>query len=234
MGDFWTVFPKGNVFLVVIHVRTRPQVLRNAKIAYEQGADGVFLISHGMVLSPLLLQFYHAVRAFYPSWWIGLNFLDLDRMNALLKIPSDASGLWVDNAGIDENAENPSQLAQVFWDERKKNASWQGLYFGGVAFKYQKKVEDVARVAQLAMPYVDVITTSGDATGVPPSVEKMWAIRNAIGDHPFAIASGITPENVKDYLGIADCFLVATGISFSFTELDPARVRNLAQTIHSS
>jgi predicted TIM-barrel enzyme len=48
---------------------------------------------------------------------------------------------------------------------------------------------------------------------------------------PLAIASGITPENVGDYLDVADCFLVATGISRSFTELEPSRVRRLIERV---
>jgi hypothetical protein len=36
-------------------------------------------------------------------------------------------------------------------------------------------------------------------------------LKRALGDWPLAIASGITPENVGEYLPVADCFLVATG-----------------------
>ena len=53
------------------------------------------------------------------------------------------------------------------------------------------------------------------------------------GDTPLAIASGITPENVEVYLPFADSFLVATGISRSFTELDPSKVRMLVQRVRS-
>jgi predicted TIM-barrel enzyme len=58
-------------------------------------------------------------------------------------------------------------------------------------------------------------------------------MKRAIGDAPLAIASGVTPENVPDYLPWADCFLVATGISYTFDELDPDRVRDLVQVVRS-
>jgi predicted TIM-barrel enzyme len=58
-------------------------------------------------------------------------------------------------------------------------------------------------------------------------------MKKALGDCPLAIASGITPENVADYLEVADCFLVATGINASWTELDPLLVRKLVQTVES-
>ena len=57
-------------------------------------------------------------------------------------------------------------------------------------------------------------------------------MKQALGEFPLGIASGITPENVSEYLDIADCFLVATGISTSFTELDPVRVRALMEFVH--
>lgn len=231
MPDFKKMFPKGRAFLPVIHAESLSQVSRNVRIAHEGGADGVFLISHGAVPAPVLLQLYHSMRAVYPSWWIGMNFLDLTTVNGLRMIPDDVSGLWVDDAGIYEGREDPSKFARLFWEERLWRRKWQGLYFGGVAFKYQQSVRNLAYVAKLAMPYMDVITTSGEATGKPPSVDKIRVMRNAIGMYPLAIASGITPENVVDYLGLVDCFLVATGVSRSFTELDPLRVKELAHII---
>jgi predicted TIM-barrel enzyme len=47
----------------------------------------------------------------------------------------------------------------------------------------------------------------------------------------LAIASGITVQNVDRYLEWADCFLVATGISDSHTELNPSKVRALLERI---
>lgn len=105
------------------------------------------------------------------------------------------------------------------------------LYFGGVAFKYQRHVEDFESACRVATRYMDVVTTSGPGTGHAAEVEKIRRMKAALGVIPLAIASGVTPENVADYLPHADCFLVATGISRSFTELDPARVRSLIAAV---
>ncbi len=86
---------------------------------------------------------------------------------------------------------------------------------------------------QIAARYMDVVTTSGPGTGESVDIDKIARMKKALGDTPLAIASGITPENVPDYLPHADSFLVATGISSSFEELDPARVRLLVQRVHS-
>jgi predicted TIM-barrel enzyme len=54
-----------------------------------------------------------------------------------------------------------------------------------------------------------------------------------VGDVPLAIASGTTPENVGGYLEIADCFLVATGISKSWLAFDEERVRELVRRVRA-
>ena len=107
------------------------------------------------------------------------------------------------------------------------------LYFGGVAFKYQREVRDLEAACRIAREHVDVVTTSGSGTGHVPPVEKISRMKRALGDWPLAIASGITPENVKDYLPVADCFLVSTGIGKSFTELEPAKVLSLVREARS-
>jgi predicted TIM-barrel enzyme len=58
-------------------------------------------------------------------------------------------------------------------------------------------------------------------------------MRGGAGDALLGIASGITPENVKSYMPYANCFLVASGIGSSWSELDPARVRMLVQAVKS-
>ncbi len=75
------------------------------------------------------------------------------------------------------------------------------------------------------------MTTSGPGTGEAADIDKIRTMKSALGDHPLAIASGITPENVHEYLPYTDCFLVATGVSDSHTELNRAKVRALARKL---
>jgi predicted TIM-barrel enzyme len=79
--------------------------------------------------------------------------------------------------------------------------------------------------------FQSLVTTSGPGTGIAALREKIARMKAALGDFPLAIASGITPENVTDYLDVADCFLVATGISRDFWELDPLRVQALVEAV---
>lgn len=230
MTRFKQVFSERPAILPVIHVESLEQALRNAQIARQTKCDGVFLINHKGTYGELL-AIHRAVANEFPDWWIGVNCLDLAPWELFDKISPQVAGLWVDNAGIDETAREQPQAERVA--DARLRSSWQGLYFGGVAFKYQRQVADLGEAARLATRYVDVVTTSGSGTGQAAHTEKIRTMKRAIGGFPLAIASGITPENVHHYLGICDCFLVATGISRSWSELDPKRVASLVSRVRS-
>ena len=231
MQLFNKVFSNSKVILPVIHVEDIDQVLRNAAIAYEQGCDGVFLISHGSSSYVDLMGVQRALYQEFSNWLIGVNCLDLAPVEVFGKVSQEVSGIWVDNAMIEEKFED--QIEADIIKETREKSGWQGLYFGGVAFKYQRAVYDLAKAARIAMDYVDVITTSGQATGKPAYLRKIIEMKQGIGDKPLAIASGITPQNIDDYLKVADCFLVATGISKNFWELDVSLVKELVCRIRN-
>ncbi|RMG35161.1 MAG: adenine phosphoribosyltransferase [Planctomycetota bacterium] len=225
------VFGRTKILLPVVHVADEEQALRNTDVARDAGADGVFLINHGMSYDRLL-DIHRVVHARHADWWIGVNCLDLYPVEVMQIADDTIAGIWVDNAMIDEDADEQPEAEAVLEVRRQKG--WNGLYFGGVAFKYQRPVNDLARAATVAARFMDVVTTSGPGTGLAAEQEKIRIMKQALGDRPLAIASGITPENIADYLPVADAFLVATGISRSFEELDPERAARLAQTIHAS
>ena len=230
MNRFRQTFANRHIILPVVHVAEPEQALRNAEIARRQGCDGVFLIRHE-IDNAELLRIHHQLHGAFPDWWIGVNCLDLSPSNVFDAITDEVAGVWVDNAMIDERASLQVKAEAI--RAARERSGWQGLYFGGVAFKYQRYVEDVGRAARLAVGYVDVVTTSGPATGESADRVKIQTMRATLGDVPLAIASGTTPENVGGYLDIADCFLVATGISKSWLQFDEERVREFVKRVRT-
>jgi len=233
MEKFRQVFKNKHVVLPVIHVEDLKQAILNIAVAKEAGADGVFIINHNIPYEKLL-DIYQLVSDKFPGFWMGINLLDLGPFEVFDTIFGKGlrvQGVWTDNAMIDEflkdhNQDEPEKIKRFISMD-----SWKGLYFGGVAFKYQRQVYELEKAAKIAERYMDVVTTSGPATGQEPDTEKIRRIRQAIPGKPLAIASGITPENVKDYLELADCFLVATGISRNFFTLDETKTERLIETV---
>lgn len=223
-------FSNRHVVLPVIHIVDERQTLQNAELALEAGADGVFLINHDLAYK-ILLEIHNALVAEFPDLWSGVNCLDLEATDVFDHIDGRINGVWTDNALIDETKIHQPNAADV--SKKRQNAGWNGLYFGGVAFKYQREVTDLATAASIAADYMDVVTTSGPATGQAAAPDKIRIMKQAIGDVPLAIASGITPENVIEYLPYADCFLVATGISRRIDFLDADLTRSLIYNIRN-
>ena len=224
----------GPAVLPVIHVLDERQAIRNIKIAMLEGAQGVFLINHDFShekLLPILVK----VRDTYPSLWIGVNFLGVNVKGAF-KVLSSLSqqgclidAYWADNAGIDERVSLKEQVTADAIATARKASGWDGLYFGGTAFKYQRHVDDnvLGRAAEYASNFMDVVTTSGSGTGVAATLKRITDMRDGIKEKALALASGVNPQNASSYAPFVDCFLVATGISTDFHNLNPLLVRAL-------
>lgn len=178
------------------------------KTAMKNGADGVFLIGHDIRMDDLLVIYSH-VRKQHPEIWIGMNFLDLPAPSKEARVAfkritmswhPDLNAIWCDALPKEPFEVKPS--VQVF---------------GGVAFKYINTSLSGASLAyscEDAIKCVDVITTSGDKTGQPPSLAKIQEMSSYInGRVPLAIASGISEKNVQTFLPHVDIFLVASSIS---------------------
>lgn len=225
-----SLFRRGHAVLPVVHVTSEQQALRNVRVAREADADGVFLINHGMGWRELL-RIHEVVDRAFAGWWIGVNCLDLGPEEVFAEIPASVAGVWTDDGRIRED--RPVQTEAVALARVRAASGKQALLFGGVAFKYQRAVADVANAARIAAGYMDVVTTSGPGTGHAADVAKIRAMKQALGATPLAIASGITPENVGEYLPHADAFLVATGISSSFDELDRVKVAALVARVRA-
>lgn len=208
--------------IVVVHTRDCAEAVEQATVALSHGAYGVFLINHGASHRiPLAASYVVADR--HPNAWIGVNLLGLSNDEAIdsMKNLEHVRGLWCDNAHIHDDGTIDTKFAESFAAQVEEE---EVDYFGGFAFKYQKQPNDLIAAAKAAVPFVKIITTSGPGTGRAANLDKIRTIRHAIGAHPLAIASGIDPQNVKDYVAYVDYMLVATGISESFYKLNPAKL----------
>ena len=114
------------------------QVVANMEIALEEGAAGVFIINHDFDY-PQMLPILRQVRGRFPLAFIGVNFHTVNGAEAfpilgrLAREGVKVDAYWADNACIEHaSAEQPS--ADMIAETRLRSA-WDGLYFGGTAFK---------------------------------------------------------------------------------------------------
>ena len=235
MNRITEVFKRPRAFLPVVHPVTRDRALAAVDIAVTASADGVFLINQGLNEREVVALIAEVYRR-HPALWVGVNLLGRAPGDALayaLEGAGRIDGIWSDNAGIDERAANQPQ-AQDFVDARKR-LGWQGLYFGGVAFKYQREVprSELGKAAAIAGAYMDVVCTSGPGTGHAADPAKPRAMREGAPGVAMALASGVTTANVGEYLPYVDAYLVGTGIERELGVLDPNETKRLATAIHA-
>nr|WP_249200461.1 BtpA/SgcQ family protein [Thetidibacter halocola] len=218
----------------VIHVQDAAQALRNLDVLDGAGCPGAFLINHDFPMEPFL-PILREIRAARPDLWLGVNFLAqpgdiaFPVLGELAREGHVFDAYWADDARIDEREDVQAEADTIA--RIRRESGWQGLYLGGVAFKKQREVPEALYpvAARKALPWMDVICTSGVATGFEPDLSKIETFRSAIGDAPLAIASGITPGNVHRYAPLVDMILVATGINYDndFYNIDPVRLNAL-------
>lgn len=221
----------GPAVLPVIHVLDTSRTCANIDILADAGAPGCFLINHDFDV-PTFLPILRAVRAAYPDLWLGVNFLAVTGRDAFPQLAAlQAEGCridayWADDARIDERQTAQPEAAAI----AQARTGWTGLYTGGTAFKKQRPVPTDAygNAARIACDWMDMVCTSGPATGQMADADKIATFRAAIGNTALAVASGITPDNAHQY-GAVDCFMVATGINHpgNFYDIDPNRLRAL-------
>ncbi|MBI1172380.1 adenine phosphoribosyltransferase [bacterium] len=224
----------GPVVTPVIHVQDRAQALANLAHVARLGAAGVFLINHDFPVEDFL-PILRDVRRSCPDIWMGVNFLAqpgrvaFPILGRLAEQNCQIDAYWADDACLDER--QTGQIEAEAIAAIRAASGWHGLYFGGVCFKKQRPVDPALneRSARLALPFMDVVTTSGMATGQAADRAKIADFRRGLGQAPLALASGITPDNAALYAAEVDCFLVATGINRTgdFYTIDPARLSAL-------
>lgn len=177
----------------VIHMLNVNQVRDNINTCLSVGVNHVFLINH-LSGNSELIDCTLKMREEFPDLWIGMNLLGFYPENALA-LDLDINALWIDET--------------ITTEERK----FKGLVFGGLAFKYQKQPKDIELACNEAIKFTDVACTSGPGTGKAPSIEKIKTLRHYLGDHPLAIASGVSVDNVHLYAEYVDYLMVASSIT---------------------
>ncbi len=223
----------GKAFFPVVHVADQYQAVRDLEVAAWSDADGAFLISHGPMQAEELAELYALCKGVVPgAFLLGANFYPKPLLQAFGYAPKcGLDALWADDGMPRYDPPRPATVNDI-----RAESSFRGLLFGGLAFKGQRQVDDslIPQVVELAKACMDVIVTSGPETGTAPALRKMALLRECCGDFPLGIASGMTPENIRDFLPYADCFLVNTGISSDGgLTLDKRLTPRMAELIHT-
>lgn len=173
-----------------------------------EGAHGVILINRDIsVTYQRIIKVHQMVRARHPKLWIGMNFVDLNSLAAMKKLPHGAPGVWIPDTGINTaNKIWPTTWAEAVRDVFSKRGGNSGtIVFGGLVSERTGRNDFIA-AAQLATRFVDVIVL-GSEMDPPPSLRTIGRIREAIGNFPLAVAGIMGPSLMERLMPHVDCIM---------------------------
>lgn len=199
---------KTKQLIVVIHILHDKNTdmckytCNQVKIAFDNGASGVFLTIGDATISPQqIIDCYKYVRRIYNNQFIGINFMCNHKIAAEL-IPEDANALWIDKGlGSIDYYDEINETKNIL-----KCRNWNGLYFGVANY------DDLKNLYWESSNYFDVCVTSGVSTGISIDPEILEIVSSKANNTPLALASGININNVGDFISHVKYFIVGTGV----------------------
>jgi predicted TIM-barrel enzyme len=226
---------RGPNIYAVIHYLDDETALQQAAIAAQAGATGVFLIAHGDPADDDHLPMLAVdIKQIWPSLKVGLNLLSRRAVDALnVTMRSKLDMVWLDRPGV--SSTGLTQDGERAWQITRAAATATPRHsfelFASIAFKYQPIERSPGIAAKLTRAAGWIPTTSGLATGEPPSLEKLRLMRETSSQR-LANASGITPDNIGLYKHALTDILVSTGVSIDEYHFCPSKLRALVDAAH--
>ena len=107
---------------------------------------------------------------------------------------------------------------------------------GGVRFKYQpvRSGRSVEQDLMLGKQRCDAVVVTGAGTGINTELEKIRLFREVLGDFPLIVGAGMTEENFREQLSIADGAIIGSWFKrdgITEAPVDPERVRRFMEIV---
>lgn len=237
---FLTAFKERKPIMAMLHLKgdTPDDVLERAKReldAYiEGGVDAVIVEDYFGTYSDMrrVLEYIRAARS---EIVYGVNCLNIDAMGFELAQEFDAAFVQLDSVVGHVKPRDEEGLA-AFLDLYR--ARYDGYVLGGVRFKYQPVLSERSLEEDLAIAQdrCDAVAVTQDATGQETSLDKIRAFRAGLGDFPLIVAAGVTAENARESLRIADGAVVGSYFKDTYRddgEVSPDHVRALMDAVRA-
>ncbi len=222
------------------------RALRDAALLEKGGVDGVMVENFGDVpfftdsVPPETIAEMSVIAAELRrslSIPLGINVLRNDAYSSL----SIAAAVGADfirvnihsGAAVTDQGVIQGQAARTLRRRRELNA--EVLIWADVKVKHSALIGEVP-LRQLAQDIAyrglaDGLIVTGSGTGELTSLEELKAVRAAVPDRPLLVGSGVTADNVRDYLTYADGVIVGTSIKEKGIAVNPVSARKLSGLI---
>jgi membrane complex biogenesis BtpA family protein len=227
------------------------QATREALILAEAGFDAIIVENFGdapfratNVEPHTVAAMTRCVRAVVQACGlpVGVNVLRNDPLAALaVAFAAGAqairvnvhTGVYATDQGIIEG-----QAAQTLQYRRQLGADL--AIWADVHVKHARPLSepDIALAAEelVERGKADAVIVSGSTTGRSADTDEVKRAKAAVPDCPVLVGSGVNPDNVKQFLRVADGVIVGSSLKLggkASAALDPERARRLVNTARS-
>ena len=169
-------------------------------------------------------------RGFQLAKQYGAAFLQMDSVCGHLRPGRHLKGY--DKPNLD------SKICDGDFAERLETLRIECPVFllGGVRFKYQpvRSGRSVEEDLRLGKERCDAVVVTGTGTGISTELEKIRLFREVLGDFPLIVGAGMTEENCREQLSIADGAIIGTWFKrdgITEAPVDPERVRRFMEIV---
>jgi hypothetical protein len=195
---FQWIFDRRPALLSILSAHSEAQVCREIEASLEAGCDGAFLAIDP--LSPCdLPDLLSRVIPAYRDLWLGLRVAQANILEDYDLLPGEIQGIWVSDPGT----ERAEETTGWFQDQ-----DWDCLLFGGLRLTERHRDDAAASAVRLSR-FVDVLVAelpTSDAVGV---LDRIHALKHAIGNFPLAIAADSPVSSPEDLTRLADCVITS-------------------------
>lgn len=214
MIDFADIFPTPKSVIGVIHLKgsgdqdIKDRARREIDLYVSGGLNGIIFEDYFGSYPYLEWALDYASHSALPVPY-GVNCLNFDSLCFRLAREYACDFLQLDSVVGHVKPRDEASLDAFFSVERP---SCKALVMGGVRFKYQPVLSEhtVEEDLLTARRRCDAVCVTGDGTGMQAPLEKIRSFRNALGDFPLVICSGLNDENCAEQLRIADAAVVGS------------------------
>lgn len=187
------------ILLTVIPTLETAQAAGEVEQAIKDGADGVFLINHGIGFQKFL-PIAGEIAAAHPDLFLGVNCQDLRPQDVFYRLPPGIAAVWASDAGILPHS--PETLAAI--QQARRETGWEGFYFGGVsAAIFEHLTPGSLAVLKAGAELVDILTIGWPVNHLVPDRAATLRIRQAILNKPLAFVHNTVPQP-----GLFECLSV--------------------------
>lgn len=212
--DFLKLFKNTKPIIGMLHLKGNSdedimnRLEKEVEIYVENGVDAIIVENYFSKYGQLenALAYVKSLNLEIPC---GVNCLNVDTMGFELAIKYGADFVQLDSV-VGHVKERDEESLKAFFNLYKEKYS--GYILGGVRFKYQPVLSEktVEEDLEIARTRCDAVCVTQDATGQETSMEKIRLFKNSLHDFPLVVGAGITPENVKEQLMVADAAIVGS------------------------